>query len=82
MGGCKFYMQNAAIKITIEVDKSELICLLKGTAPGYKIFNVDLLWKCGRYPDGFNGRWEWNDNKLLELTEEELYKLYIICRNY
>ena len=62
----------------IELDRKGLEMLIKGNSIGYEYFDHTLVKKAGhRYSDCY-GKTEWNDLK--NLTEEELYVLYLMCR--
>lgn len=65
--------------MTIEVTRKDLICLVRGSSPGYNKFDHPLLIKAGHsYSDAY-GRTSWD--RLDKLTDEELYQLYKICSN-
>lgn len=63
----------------VELDKKDLIALVKGTAPNYKV--MEYMNNIGRYLGGMNDRWVWDDSKLGNLSEKTLYKVYTICKN-
>lgn len=64
----------------IELTKSIAIDLLKGVKPDYSIMNEipkDLGYFRGSY-----GEWHWNNFKEdIPYTTEEIYNLYLICKN-
>ena len=63
----------------IELDRKGLEILVAGSQPNYNEFDNPLVKKAGhRYYDQY-GTSSWYN--LNTLTNEELYKLYIICRN-
>ena len=63
----------------IELDRKGLEILVAGSEPDYNEFDNPLVKKAGHdYSDQY-GRTSWRN--LSELTDEELYKVYIICRN-
>lgn len=63
----------------IELDRKGLEMLVRGTSINFNEFNNSLAVKAGLdYSDQY-GRVSWD--KLSDLTEEELYVLYIICRD-
>ena len=63
----------------IDLDKSGLKSLVKGSAPNYQEWGNPLVKKAGFSYDDTYGRVDWA--KLDSLTEEELYQLYLICTN-
>lgn len=65
----------------VNLNKEDLISLVKGEVPYYDIFDNELVDKSGKYIGGFHDKWEWDDYALKKLSEEELYKLYLICKN-
>lgn len=63
----------------IELDRKGLETLVKGSQPYYNEFDNPLIKKAGHdYSDQY-GRTSWRN--LSALTDEELYKVYLICRN-
>ena len=63
----------------IELDRKGLEILVKGSQPFYSEFDNPLVKKAGHnYSDQYS-RTSWQN--LSALTEEELYELYLICRN-
>jgi hypothetical protein len=67
------------IKMTIELDRKGLEMLIVGSQPYYNEFNNQLVKKTEHdYQDQYC-RTSWRS--LQNLTDDELYKLYIICRN-
>lgn len=64
----------------VNLDKKDLIALVKGSTPGYSTMSHPLVSKNGTYYDQY-GRYEWDRYKLAEMTEEQLLDLYYICKN-
>ena len=63
----------------IDLDKDGLQMLVKGSVPNYDKFEHPLVKKAGHsYSDQY-GRTTWG--YLNELTEVELFALYLICRD-
>ena len=65
----------------LELDKKDLKNLVLGTSPYYSVFDEPLVKRCGTFCGGFVERWDWRESALDELTEKELYELYLICKN-
>ena len=63
----------------IELDRKGLEILVNGSEPYYDAFNHSLIIKAGHcYYDQYGTtRWE----RLKDLTDEELYEVYLICRD-
>jgi hypothetical protein len=64
----------------IELDKSALITLVNGIEPYYSLFDNQIVSSCGSF-SGSQGTWSWNKSNLKELSEEELYTLYLLCKD-
>jgi len=64
----------------LEIDKEALISLVIGQQPYYSVFEHSMVKKCGHYKGGNHDEWVWHDCSLEELSEQELYDLYILCR--
>jgi hypothetical protein len=63
----------------IDLGRKELKSLVRGTQVNYNKFNDPLVKKAGHdYSDQY-GRTVWRS--LSDLTDEELYELYLICKN-
>ena len=63
----------------IELDRKGLEILVKGSQPYYNEFDNHLVKKAGHdYSDQY-GRTSWRN--LDALTDDELYEVYLICRN-
>lgn len=60
----------------IEVGKSELIAMVKGSYPSYEHMELPLVKRCGSYTGGFRDCWDWSYYSLSELTDTELHDLY------
>jgi hypothetical protein len=63
----------------IDLDRKGLVSLIKGTDVNYNKYDNPLVKKGGHsYSDQY-GRTSWSN--LENLTEAELYTLYLICRD-
>lgn len=67
--------------MTVDLDKEDLISLVKGITPPYSLFEHPLVKECGSYTGGFVDRWTWHHYKLKELNEQTLYNLYQLLKN-
>jgi hypothetical protein len=64
----------------VELDKRDLSLLVMGTKPYYSLFEHPQVKGRGKYYDQ-TANWDWNTTKLQELSEQELYDLFILCRD-
>jgi hypothetical protein len=65
--------------MNIELDRKGLEILVNGSQPNYNEFENPLVKKAGHdYSDEY-GWTIWRS--LNNLTDDELYQLYVICRN-
>lgn len=65
----------------LELDKEDLIRLVKGTSSeiGYDL--MDTLKNIGELTGFPNERWYWKEHVLKNMTEEQLYNTYKIIIN-
>ena len=64
----------------VDLSKQDLIYLVKGVSPFYSMFDNPLIARTGSF-NGSLGKWNWNYSELNLLSEEELYNLYLTCKN-
>jgi len=62
----------------MQLDRKDLETLIKGSQPKYSQFNNLLVIKAGHFYSDQYGRTSWNS--LSNLTNEELYQLYLILK--
>ena len=65
--------------MTIEIDKEGLQALVHSSSVYYNEFNNPLVKKAGHSFNSQYDRTSWRS--LGNLNEQELYKLYLICKN-
>jgi len=65
--------------MNVDLEKEDLINLVNGVSPSYDLFEITIVKKCGRY-SGSYGTWDWIHSELKQLSEEELFELYNICK--
>jgi len=67
----------------VELNQADLVNLVKGTSPYYSEFENPLVKRAGGYMSGGHGeQWHWGStNEMKELSEDELWELYNICKN-
>lgn len=66
--------------MTVDLDKSDLACLVKGKTPPYSVYDHPIVKKSGKHIGGMSDRWDWNYGFEKDLSESELYELHIICK--
>lgn len=64
----------------MDLDREDLLNLVKGTSPYYNVFENPLVKRCGSWTGGFVDKWSWNSG-LNSLTDAELMKLYKTCKD-
>lgn len=67
--------------MTVELQKIDLISLVMGTSPRYSVLEHALVKSNGRWVGGHVDEWRWDGSSLSALTEEELWRLYVVCRD-
>ena len=65
--------------MNLNLDKEDLISLVKGSCPYYSLFNHPVVKACGQYSD--NRGWSWREGELEKLDENQLFVLYELCKN-
>lgn len=63
----------------IELDRKDLESLVRGNYPNYSEFNNSLVKKAGHSYNDQYSKTSWNS--LGALSDNELYELYLLCRN-
>ena len=67
--------------ITMELDKKDLVNLVSGSFVPYELMDTMTEKSLGSYQGGFYDRWVWSSVGLNNLTENELYDVYMILKN-
>lgn len=65
--------------MTVELSKADLANLVKGSTPNYDVMVHPLVNNNGRYIGGFHDKWDWSLKS--DMTEEQLWELYNLCKN-
>ena len=65
----------------VNLDRKDIISLLTGSEPNYMV--IDKIPKeFGSYIGGFVNNWQWNNiSENVPYTDEQLYDLYLMCKN-
>lgn len=65
----------------VDLDRKDIISLLTGSKPYYSVMNK-VPKELGSYVGGFVDDWRWNNiNENVPYTDEQLYDLYLMCKN-
>lgn len=64
----------------VNLEREDLINLVKGTQPNYNVMNNEIVKRCGSF-SGSYGKWDWNYSFDENITDNELLGLYILCRD-
>lgn len=65
----------------MELNRNDLIKLIKGTFVPYELMNDEVLKKMGSYVCGFADEWKWNTFISEDITDEQLYHTYLKLKN-
>lgn len=65
----------------INLDKQDLIALVKGQTPNYSVMDDPEIKRNGRYTGGFHDKWDWESYNLEKESEDTLYSIYNKCKN-
>lgn len=65
----------------LELDKDDLVSLVKGTSPYYTAMDHPLIQRYGHHSGGHLDSWTWVTNSLRGCTEEQLLEIYKICKS-
>ena len=63
----------------VELDREDLLSLVKGKTPYYSVFEEPIVKKNGKWIGGHVDKWQWGN--IESLSNEELFELYTICKN-
>lgn len=65
----------------LDLDRYDLMSLVKGKTPNYSVMHNPLVEKHGYYTGGIKDEWTWNFCTLHDCSDESLYEIYLICKN-
>lgn len=63
-----------------DLDKKDLISLVKGTDPNLNVMGDPKIRSRGSYGET-HGRWDWNYRAFEGCSEQEIYEVYQLCKN-
>jgi len=69
------------ISMEVRLTKEDLANLVSSVSPNYSLFDHPIVKGRGTYIGGFCEKWEWGCNLEKELSESELWELYVMCRD-
>lgn len=64
----------------LELNKDDLISLVKGQEPSYSAMDHPKIKNLGRFAASY-GRWDWGHDSFKNMTEGEIYEVYFILKN-
>ena len=64
----------------IELTQKDLVNLVSGSYPNFPVMDHWMVSGRGEYYDQ-QGSWCWNKRILSNLNEQELWDLYVLCRD-
>ena len=67
--------------MTVELSRKDLVHLVYGIHPPYDVFEHPLVKRSGTYIGGFVDKWQWNSGFDVNLSENDLWSLYLLCRD-
>ncbi|WP_297420586.1 hypothetical protein [Clostridium sp.] len=68
------------MNLKLDLDKKDLISLVKGTDPNLNAMGHPKIICRGSYL-AQHGRWDWNYCAFENCTNEEIYEIYKICKD-
>ena len=66
--------------LVIQLEKEDLVRLVMGSDPDFDDIGKFQKQGFGHHHGGFNDRWDWDEDALMELEEETLVDLYSMMR--
>jgi hypothetical protein len=67
--------------MNVELSKEDLLSLVKGASPYYSIFDDKRIKPYGHFVGGHAEYWQWSDSALQELSNEQLFEIYQLCKD-
>jgi len=65
----------------VELEKEDVVALIKGTSPTYDLMKDPVIEQLGYYTGGFRDDWSWL-NQFPDLPIETLYSTYIKLKEH
>ena len=68
--------------MTVDLDKQDVITLIKGSFVPWELMDHPLISKLGVYVGGFQDKWYWNSNNVInQYAEEDLLQVYYLLKS-
>jgi hypothetical protein len=64
----------------VELHREDLVRLLRGISPVYELTETPMVKPYGRFVGGHVDEWRWDVHLLQNLSEKELYDIYMQCK--
>lgn len=64
----------------IDLNRDDLINLANSISPHHSVMDDERIMKNGSFKGTHGDRWEWKYNAFLDLSEEEIWSIYQICK--
>ncbi len=63
-----------------ELDRQDLHNLVKGTYPSYESMGNNIVSRLGKFTGGIGECWDWNYSVPDDITDEQLWEVYNLCK--
>lgn len=63
--------------IEISLDRTDIICLIKGSFVPYELMGDGIIKELGKFTGGFNDDWKWNHTFKDDFTNKDLFEVYL-----
>ena len=73
---CSECLENNIFWMEEELDKEDIICMVKSQSVPYSTIPIYEEKGLGKYSSGFLDEWNWNVAALERLSEKELFEMY------
>lgn len=74
-------MEHKNNDMKVELTREDLTNLVKGSDPNYSVMDHPMVKTNGSYTGGHHDKWDWNYSFDDSLTEQQLWELYVLCRD-
>lgn len=64
----------------MQLSKKDLMSLVNGQSPYYDLFDHPIVKTSGDF-SASHGIWNWHSSALEKLSEQQLWDLYVMCRD-
>lgn len=67
--------------MNIEIDRTDLMNMIKGTNPTYELMEHPMIKLLGSFTGGFSESWNWNYSFSSEFSNVDLLEVYTLLKN-